>query len=236
MQVLKDDFVFKARLRKGTVTRMEVNINIMYEDYFIPTKGNRMGKKDAYAEITGTIREVSEDKLSRAFTVKARDYYYYRGKLYTLATVRDIAPTDSKRTPLEELKELLLRSSKFYYNRSDENKSKPGIEKKVSEYLNNFIIVNRQLYVARREPIYHVSVFGLGDNHGGTQLAVEELGIGGHDGWFFNALQGKETMDTALKIAQSRGDTESLSRIRNLSPIVIHDAKYVKFKPKNKRK
>lgn len=67
------------------------------------------------------------------------------------------------------------------------------------------------------EPMYCIYTFGLGHNHGGTALSIDNhynSNIG--QSRYFNALHYEEAVREAIRIAEARGDTESLDMIQSL--------------------
>lgn len=71
------------------------------------------------------------------------------------------------------------------------------------------------------EPIYTVATFGLGNNHGGTALLVDDM-INRHGpGNCFRADQFEAARGQALEVAAAREDNESLSGIRDTPPIEV---------------
>ena len=102
---------------------------------------------------------------------------------------------------------------------------------KVNKEADRYLIIGNEVWRHCGEPRYVIITFGLGHNHGGTGLFVNT--------WYndniskdryFNALQGKEAVAEAKRVALGRGDTESVGRFREM--IKVHLPETVKCNPK----
>lgn len=88
-------------------------------------------------------------------------------------------------------------------------------DKKFSKYLIIQSGGKKQIWEEASEPMYVIHTFGLGHNHGGTSFSItDHYNPNIRKDCYFNALQAKEGMKEALRIAKGRGDTNYLSLIR----------------------
>lgn len=87
----------------------------------------------------------------------------------------------------------------------------------VEERFDAYLIVDGQVWVEAGELVYVVMTFGLGHNHGGTGLMVDEIyGDATNSNIkrsaYWSAHQFNEAHAQAVEVATRRGDTESIPR------------------------
>jgi len=82
------------------------------------------------------------------------------------------------------------------------------------------------------EPRYVIVTFGLGHNHAGTNYFIENsYNPNIRKERYFSALQYKEVVKEALRVAETRGDTESFDRIKAGPKIEVLIPEAVHCKP-----
>ena len=81
------------------------------------------------------------------------------------------------------------------------------------------------MWTVTGEPRYVVNTFGLGHNHGGTGLFVEEYynqNIAASN--YFSALDGDKAVAYANKVAERRGDTNDVGKFEKMIEVLIPEA------------
>ena len=90
------------------------------------------------------------------------------------------------------------------------------VQKEINKKAKKFLIIDGIIWQQCGEPMYCIVTFGLGHNHGGTGLFVEQFyNHNIANDRYFNALQGKEAIEEFNRIAKKRGDTESVGNYKN---------------------
>lgn len=93
------------------------------------------------------------------------------------------------------------------------SRTKDDAVKVLQDFVGSHILIDGELYEAVGEPRYLVNTFGLGHNHGGTAMFVQNSynpNISKNN--YFNALHRDEAIAYATAVATRRGDTESLGK------------------------
>lgn len=216
-----------------------LKVNISYDEAYLPSPRHRNLRYRTKEEtILVPIRRVRKDEVRLAFTLSDyghRSQYQtkivlYEGKLYIrewrhLMNGETYHGKDGYR-PLE-LARLKLRNPHTF----NCSLSKTEVIEMVKEQAAKYLIIENEVWIRCGEPRYVIVTFGLGHNHGGTGLFVNT--------WYndnisrdryFNALQGKEAVAEAKRVALGRGDTESVGRFREM--IKVHLPEAVKCNPK----
>jgi hypothetical protein len=80
-------------------------------------------------------------------------------------------------------------------------------EASIRDWANNFILVDHVCHRPTFERSYQIATFGLGKNHGSTALFSTPAGGNGRE---FSLLERDRALAEATRVAQSRGDTQSL--------------------------
>ena len=212
---------------------MKIKTWIKYEESFIPPRCRKPRFTEREDHVDVTLREETMDNLQLAFednsfNGKGKIFYYPKGRtLWRKAKMIDVcAPGGEKEygyhTPLEALILWNDHSSQYFrlsYDRTvGRDTSLAGTLKDVRRDMRKYMLVDGELFVKTSVPFYNITTFGLGNNHGSTGLFVcynKRM-----DSKWFNALQGEAAVSAAKAIAEGRGDTDSIPRIREM--IVVH--------------
>ena len=91
-----------------------------------------------------------------------------------------------------------------------------------------YIFCNGIFWKVCNEPRYIIMTFGLGHNHGGTSLFIEQSD---RTAYCFNALQRDLAVEYGKAIAAERGDTEYIDNIGKHDNIEVLMPEMVKVKP-----
>lgn len=214
---------------------MKIKTWIKYEEHYLPEKCKKLRYRKCEGYVNITLAETSSDNLRLAFEDRSYEgqgkIYLYNGKLWRLATIRNICAGGEDEygyhTPLEALAYWNEHGSKYFKFDFDRERgmktSKAAVIGQARADMNKYLLVDGELYVMTSVPFYTISTFGLGSNHGGTGLFVS------YDKWKhkeFDALHGKEAVEKATKIALGRGDTDSVKNFHEM--IVVYIPELVK--------
>ncbi len=104
-------------------------------------------------------------------------------------------------------------------------KTRELLQRKFRESAKNYILIDGAVWTVTGEPRYVVNTFGLGHNHGGTGLFVEEYyneNIAASN--YFSALDGDKAVAYANKVAERRGDTNDVGKFEKMIEVLIPEA------------
>lgn len=103
-------------------------------------------------------------------------------------------------------------------------RSDDDVFKRVQAECDQYIIIGNHVWQQVEQPIYSYTTFGLGHNHGGTGFFVSFIDPNDipkcNKTFYFMPEQLKEALDTVLKVAADRGDTESVQSIKKCHPTI----------------
>jgi hypothetical protein len=102
--------------------------------------------------------------------------------------------------------------------------SDDDVLKKAQAECDQYIIIGNHVWQQVEQPIYSYTTFGLGHNHGGTGFFVSFIDPKnipeGNKKFYFMPEQLQTALDTVIKVAQNRGDTESVESIKKCHPTI----------------
>ncbi len=215
---------------------MKKHIFIKYVKYFCAYIPSARSQKYSFDEVTGEIKvsvqSVSSQEAPVAF--RLNDYIYrkekhteirwYDGKLWRMHTdwERKEGEDAVRRTDYgpEYLKHLIHPELPYGHERSRE-----VCVKRYRQEASRYILVDGVIWERSGEPRYVVNTFGLGHNHGGTGLFVEEYyndNIANTN--YFSALDGERAVAYANHVAEARGDTNNVGKFEQMIEVLIPEA------------
>lgn len=215
---------------------MNIRTWIKYSEPYLPTQRCRKLRyleKSEFVELE--LEEISGTSLKPAFETEAM-IYSYEEKLWKEATVWYFHCTDSN-TPMTALQVLLYthqESSRYF--KWDETKEQ--VVERAKRDLKSYLLVDAVLYVQVDEPMYQITTYGFGHNHGGTGFLIESEYCRNLPWYsYFNALEYEKAMDYAIQTARNRGDTDSTAlfekgRKEEYMKIKVFDKSLVTRNPK----
>lgn len=112
------------------------------------------------------------------------------------------------------------------------NDNRKQVENYIKKLAKEYIYCDRKFWSVCNEPRYVINTFGLGHNHGGTAMFIEEYynpNIPSDN--YFNALQRDEAIAYGQAAAARRGDTEYVDRIGKHEYIEVLMPEMVKVNP-----
>ena len=195
---------------------MEIQVEYQYQEEYLPSKRHRkLRLRDASGVMTVEVPEIAKASAPIAFLVheilkdKPTDFRLWNGQLWKpvlwserLARAEGLYSVGALVTDIQH---------RMPYTSAI---GKEPVEQEKRQYAERHVIIDGVVYEQAKEPRYVVITFGLGHNHGGTSMFVEQ--------WYnpniskdryFNALEREQAVELAKNIATSRGDTDDLPRI-----------------------
>lgn len=172
----------------------------------------------------------------------AEPYRVYNGKFYKFCRASYGAAISTAQTELKyviaDIKSDLYRYSLYEKENLFSDKS-VYISDNLSEIVDNmqarankYISLDGELWKECGEPRYVVNTFGLGHNHGGTAMFIEEFynsNISSKN--YFNAVDRDKAITYAKETAIARGDTDSVKRIGKMENIEVLIPEFFKVDP-----
>lgn len=224
---------------------MKIRTWIKYNEGYLPPRCRKLRYKEGEEYVDATLKEVSSTELKKAFD-SGMMIYSYDGRLWTQAYEKDIhcVNGESTMTALEALIYAHVTYSSYfgkykgYCGDESTRENRDEVIKRLDDDMNSYILVDGVLYREAAEPMYNITVFGLGFNHGGTGMFVDyHYNPNLSKESYFNALQYEEAIDYAIKTAEGRGDTIDAARFKkykseNYMKIEVFDESLVTRNPK----
>ena len=205
---------------------MKIEVNISYEEEYLPTKRHRIPRiREVEETVTVELREVKKENAPVAMVVtdyksyldeNGRDHFGLRDTPYVAvedqlySEKRDMwGALDKGPYSMEAFLKDIAREGDC--SRSWRGKSREDMLHALQKFMDSHVLINGAIYEQRGEPRYMINTFGLGHNHGGTGLFIEgHYNPNIHKNRYFTALQRDEAIAYANKVAEARGDTESV--------------------------
>lgn len=172
----------------------------------------------------------------------AEPYRVHNGKFYKFCRASYGAAISTAQTELKyviaDIKSDLYRYSLYEKENLFSDKS-VYISDNLSEIVDNmqarankYISLDGELWKECGGPRYVVNTFGLGHNHGGTAMFIEEFynsNISSKN--YFNAVDRDKAITYAKETAIARGDTDSVKRIGKMENIEVLIPEFFKVDP-----
>lgn len=219
---------------------MFFKVNFRYDEPYLPTpRCRKLRHREAQSSVEVDVPCIPKAQAHPVFRVSDYDMhqsgivkntiYQYNGKLWKV-TLKDNLCCGAPHEPATavELQDIFDR---YHYHEQCGHLDPLEIESdRAAQHAEQYLLIDGELYRPCGEPMYNITTFGLGHNHGGTGFFVEyhyNPNIPNRN--YFNALQRKEAIDYAVQVAQNRGDTESVPHLLNtqynievLDPMAVH--------------
>ena len=180
-------------------------------------------------EVSVPVFDVSEAPIAFTHTEGfcenkyRKEYRLYNGELYVRAFNSDFCCLNGSKRRWASVDDLEHNLTRRNYVR-DEHWAIVYDYQKCVEILQSanphYCIMRdgKKLCIMERagEPMYCIYTFGLGHNHGGTALSIDNhYNSNISHTRYFTALQYERALDEAIRIAKRRGDTNYLKYIRS---------------------
>ena len=210
--------------------------DIRYWEAYLPTPRHRkLRYREASKTINLRVRSVTSEEAPVAF--RCHDYRHvkecreevrlFAGKLYA-RMIRRTSVTEEE-----------AGMGGYVPMKADEVHIRPltgageNLEEKTRAYkeeARTILFIDGEPWEVTGEPMYVIMTFGLGHNHGGTALMVEEYynpNIPNRN--YFRADQGAEAVAEMDRVAAARGDTDDVGQYKADIEVLIPEA--VKRRP-----
>lgn len=205
---------------------MNFIIPFRFDETYLPTpRCRKLRHRVGNASIQVTVASLTREQAHPVFCVTAYDMhesayisttiYQHDSRLWKLA-LQDRFSCGAPHEPAtaQTLQEVFDRY--HYQNQHGHLEDQETEAARVIEHTKNYLLIDGDLYEPCGEPMYNITTFGLGNNHGGTGFFVEyhyNPNIPNRN--YFNALHRAEAISYAVQVAQRRGDTDSIPRLQN---------------------
>lgn len=211
------------------------HIVIISEKYYAAYIPSARSQKYAFDEVEGEFKvnvvSLTADEAPVAFRLSdysheskgKTEIRWYEGRLWRRMTQNDRrSGGDQSDVKADELPNIVRMVYGIPHSIA---KTRELLQKKFRESAKNYILVDGAVWERAGEPRYVVNTFGLGHNHGGTGLFVEEYynsNIANTN--YFSALDGDAAVAYANKVAERRGDTNDVGRFEKMIEVLIPEA------------
>lgn len=212
-------------------TKFNIIVNENYYCAYIPSAHSQ---KYAFDKVEGKIKvsmpSVTADEAPVAFRITAYSYRekgktemrWYDGKLWKRCVMDDFVCQGGKEGVSPEYFALHCRPN---LPSSGLSRSRDVCVRAYRNYYQDYILIDGEIWSRAGEPRYVVNTFGLGHNHGGTGMFVEEFYNNNIPNTnYFSALDGDAAIAYANKVVTRRGDTESVGRFEKMIEVLIPEA------------
>lgn len=195
---------------------MDIQVTYEYVEGYFPTRRHRkLHYRNVSAETTVTIPETTKDEAPMAFYVyeklnnSAVTYRLWNDQLWKPVPWNERAAHAEGWYPVEELLAALKNVST-----SKANKTSDEAKQEKHDFASRHLIVDGVVYEQTNEPRYVVMTFGLGHNHGGTSMFIEDhYNPNVRKESYFNALERNAAIAYGKRVAAERGDTTSVDTL-----------------------
>ncbi|PXV66834.1 hypothetical protein CLV62_10495 [Dysgonomonas alginatilytica] len=226
---------------------IQIQVNLKYETAYFPSSKHKLQRTKVEQEtITVNLQKLEYSEVQIAFKVKKYNcretYFYHNGQLWRKIKQSERNCGKSGLNPMKALiKEVRNAAENLPYwtgNRiireGDEVHTKECQLRNFQEKPNNYLIIGKHTYTTVGEPRYVVNTFGLGHNHGGTAMFVENwYNSNISNTSYFPADKRKEAIQYGKMVAKRRGDTEYVRAIGKCCDIKIFMPELVTCDPLN---
>ena len=218
----------------------KVNIKIEYYHPYIPYRCRKTRYEEREETINVPVRMITSEEAPIAF--RLTDYGHtsdqqdiircYKKKLYKQVRLHRVQSCNGKNRyqpiPSEEVYRCLWRSPWTY---NPEKRNREFCIKFYKEQAADYLIIDGYVWERAGEPRYVINTFGLGHNHGGTGMFVEEWynpNISNKN--YFSALDGDKAVAYANEVAARRGDTKDVGKFEKMIDVLMPECVHIKPK------
>ena len=213
--------------------KLKINCDYEYRTETIPPRCRKPRIVDMDGKMTLNIPIIGIDEAPivmryREYNDEVIEFRSFRKKLFAKMTARDFNSQWAGKSTAEML------IHRFSHQRifgliADEEAAKKELRKKAHDYF----ILDGEVWERKGEPRYCIYTFGLGHNHAETCVSISTyFNSNIPKERYFSALEYDAAVEKAVKIAEARGDTNSIDRIKRSEKIEVLDPSAVKVKPR----
>lgn len=211
---------------------MKINAQISYNESYLPTKRHRIPRLRAVEEtVEIELREVKKEDAKLAMTVtdyqsyldpdgkdhfgpKDKDIFAIGPDLYTQKKDMSGALDKGEYSLSRFVGDVQIYGKTRVWCSNEADRTRNFVLRQLKDLVDDHLVIDGKVYKRSGEPRYVVNTFGLGHNHGSTNMFIE-YGYNPNisKDCYFNALQREEAIAFGKHVAEERGDTESIDRI-----------------------
>jgi hypothetical protein len=184
----------------------------------IPPRARKPRDIERTIDLEATVSILGDDDAPVAISFNGDqftpgEYRVHNGELYV-----------KSKTSADDIKSMFEGGWRGPY--SDEG-TPAGVAMDIQTRANQLFVLGDEVWTKAEEPVYAVSTYGMGGNHGSTALGIESVSrYKTPDGrpvndWVFPLDQREEAVQKALEVARDRGDDQSFERIRNVPAVEL---------------
>lgn len=219
---------------------LEINAKFMHP--YLPSPRHRKLRYEAVKTlVTLELKETTSHSAPVAFIVKGNrirlesedfapsveEYRAYNGDLWVPSWKNDYVNQGKGPFTVEDLIHHL--ESRLRCGRTPE---KEQLLADAQELIDRFLLIDGVVHERIGEPMFVIMTFGLGHNHGGTALMLSNwYNPNLRKDAYFTALQRDEAIAEAKRIAERRGDTDSISSVEVDKDITVLMPEMVRRNP-----
>lgn len=145
----------------------------------------------------------------------------YNGKLFKPVRISHGAAISTNFEPFDYIKQRIQDYAPYWKGGEDFTEKsivkESDVEKckeTISSRAENYVIFDGKVWETCGEPMYNVTTFGLGHNHGGTGFFIQyDYNPNISNKNYFNALEREKAIAYGKQVALNRGDTNSIDGI-----------------------
>lgn len=212
--------------------KLKINCSYEYRTETIPPRCRKPRIVDMNGKMTLNIPIIGIDEAPVVMKYKELhevvEFRSFRKKLFVKMTAHDF---NCQWTGKSTAEMLIHRFShqRFFGIIEDEEAAKKELRKKAHDYF----ILDGEVWERKGEPRYCIYTFGLGHNHAETCVSISTyFNSNIPKERYFSALEYDAAIEKAVEIAKTRGDTNSIDRIKQSEKIEVLDPSAVKVKPR----
>ncbi|MBD5534549.1 MAG: hypothetical protein HDQ99_02595 [Lachnospiraceae bacterium] len=192
-----------------------------------------------YQSVYENAKSYSDFNGNGDYRMFSEEIRVYNGNLYMPVRVTHGAAISLYFEPLEYIKKQIEEYAPYW--KGGEEFTEMSIIKedniteckeKIFRKVEDYIIYDGKVWKTCGEPMYNITTFGLGYNHGGTGFFIQyhyNENISNKN--YFNALEREKAIAYGKKVAASRGDTKSVDGMGNHDIIEVLMPEMVRRNP-----
>ena len=213
--------------------KLKIKCNYDYRTETIPPRCRKPRVIDVHGKMTLNIPIVGINDAPivmryREYDNKVVEFRSFQKKLFVKMTAHDF---NCQWTGQSTEEMLIQRFShhRFFGIIENEESAKKELRKRAHDYF----ILDGEVWERKGEPRYCIYTFGLGHNHAETCVSISTyFNSNIPKERYFSALEYDAAIEKAVEIAKTRGDTNSIDRIKQSEKIEVLDPSAVKVKPR----
>ena len=214
---------------------MKIQVKYKFEESYLPTKRHKILRWcDVESEMVVEVPEIFKDIAPVAFIVKdykeTAEYRFWNNQLWRVEKSNHLVTGIEGACSVQELIDRIEHSGARIYCR--DRITKEYATQEIISANSRYVLISGEVYSKIGEPRYVLMTFGLGHNHGGTSLMLDNYYNSNiSKNRYFNALEKDKAVAEGKRVAEQRGDTDDIDRIGETYHIEVLIPEAVKCDP-----